>query len=136
MVVISIVGSIPMSDFDLCGSSATIPNVVIDTIQDDTVFVVGDQGYDCPRLMAVFFCRISLSRSVDASIAEYIVHNPNSNHRVHFFMSLGRGSTIPVTPADRDFFLSLSVEFEPFYVSRSFFGAKLQTSLDIIKMSH
>jgi hypothetical protein len=111
VVVGPIVGSIPMADFDVSLSSAAIQNIVIDGIQEDFVFVVGGQGDKCPRMMAEFLSpRVCLSHLVDPSIAEYVVETPDSNAEFDSFMSLGAGSTIRVTEANRDFFLSLSGE--------------------------
>jgi hypothetical protein len=93
-----VVGSIPMTDFDMCLSSAAIENIVIDKIQEGFVFVVGGKGYKCSRVMAEFLSpRVCLSHSVDPSIAEYIVSNPHSGDEFKSFMSLGSGSTIPIT---------------------------------------
>jgi hypothetical protein len=101
-----------MTCFDLRLSSAAMKNIVIDTIQENFEFVVGGEGYKCARVMADFLSpRVSLSHSVDSSIAEYIVQIPDSNDRFKMFLSLGSGSTIPVTKVSLEFFLSLSREF-------------------------
>jgi hypothetical protein len=108
----SIVGSIPMSDFDLCLSSPAIKSIVIDKIQADFEFVVGDQAYKCSRILAECLSpRICLSHSVDPSIAEYVVETRDFNDKFRLFLSLGSGSTIRVTQANFDFLLSLSREF-------------------------
>jgi hypothetical protein len=102
----------PMNHFDLGLSSAAIENIVIDTIQDDFAFVVGSQSYNCPRILAEFLSpRVYLSHSVDPSIAEYVVENQNSGGEFELFLSLGLDSTISITEANVDFFLSLSREF-------------------------
>jgi hypothetical protein len=68
-------------------------------------------GCKCPRIMAEFSSpQVCLSHSVDPSITEYIVQNPDSNEEFHLFLSLGSCSIIPVTKANRDFFISLSRE--------------------------
>jgi hypothetical protein len=55
--------------------------------------------------------RVCLSHFVDPSIAEYIVEAQDSKDEFHLFLSLGSGSTIAVTQANLNFFLSLSREF-------------------------
>jgi hypothetical protein len=101
-------GSIPMTDFDVCLSSAAIKNIVLDQIQEDFDFIVGGKGYKCPRILAQFLSpRVCLSHSVDPSIAEYIVETRDLNDQFKLFMSLGSGSTIQVSEANLDFFVSL-----------------------------
>jgi hypothetical protein len=105
-------GSIPITDFDVCLNPAAIKNVGLDTIEEDFEFVVGGKGYKCPRILAEFLSpRVCVSHSVDPSIAEYIVENPDLNDQFKLFMSLGSGSLISVTKANLDFFLSLCREF-------------------------
>jgi hypothetical protein len=100
-----------MADFDLCLSSAAIKNIIIGKIQEDFEFVVGGQGYKCPRIIAEFLSpRVSLSHWLDPSIAEYVVSTPDSNDEFKLFLSLASCSTIPVSKANLDFFLSLSRE--------------------------
>jgi hypothetical protein len=55
--------------------------------------------------------RVGLSHSVDPSISEYVVQNRYSNDEFQLFLTLGSGSTIRVTQANLEFFLSLSREF-------------------------
>jgi hypothetical protein len=70
------------------------------------------QRYKCPRILAEFLSpRVCLSHSIDQSIAEYVVEASNSNDQFKLFLSLGSGSTIPITKANLDFFLCLSREF-------------------------
>jgi hypothetical protein len=112
VLVVSIVGSNPMIDFDVCLRSVAIQDILIDKIQDDFEFVVGGQRYKCPRFLATFLSpRICLSHFVDPSIAEYVVETSSTNDEFHLFMTLGSGSTIRVTPANFLFLLSLSREF-------------------------
>jgi hypothetical protein len=101
-----------MTDFDVCLSSRAIKNIVVDKIQENFEFVVGVERYKCAPIIAEFLSpRICLSHSVDPSIAEFIVQNPDFNDEFKLFLSLGSGSTIRVTKANRDFFVSLSREF-------------------------
>jgi hypothetical protein len=109
----SIVGPIPMTDFDMCLSSAGIKNILIDKIQEDFEFVVGDQRYKLPHIFAEFLSRrVYLSHSVDPSIAEYVIETRDFNSEFKLFLSLGSGSTIRVTQTNLDSFLSLSREFD------------------------
>jgi hypothetical protein len=106
----SIVAS--LTDRDVCLSSAAIKNITIDNIQDTFEFVVGGQEYQCPRVLAGFLSpRVCLYHSVDPSITEYVAKTPDFNGEFHSVISLGSGSAIPITRANRDFFLSLSREF-------------------------
>jgi hypothetical protein len=108
----SIVASTPMTDFDLCLSSAGMKNIPIAKIQEDFEFVVGDQGYKCSRILDECLSpRICLAHSVDPSIAEYFVETRDFNAEFQLFLSLGTGSTIQLTQANFRFFLSLSREF-------------------------
>jgi hypothetical protein len=108
----SIVASIQMIDFDLCLSPTAMKNIIISNIQENLEFVVGGQKYQCPGILAEFLSpRVCLSHSVDPSISEYVVQNRCSNDEFQLFMSLVSGSTIGVTQANRDFFLSLYQEF-------------------------
>jgi hypothetical protein len=101
-----------MTDFDVCLSSAAIKNIVLDQIQEDFEFVVGGQSHKCGRILAEFLSpRVCLSHSVDQSIADYRVEASDSNNQFQVFMSLGSGSTIPITQANLDFFVCLSREF-------------------------
>jgi hypothetical protein len=105
-----------MTDFDVCLSSAAIRNIVLDQIQEDCEFVVSGQRYKCPRIIAEFLsARVCLSHSVDQLIAEYVIETSESKGQFHFYMSLGSGSTIPVTKTSFDSFLRLSREFSPSY---------------------
>jgi hypothetical protein len=102
-----------MTDFDVCLSSPAIKDIVVDKIQEDFEFVVGGERYKCAPIIAEFLSpRVGRSHSVDPSIAEFIVQKPDSNDEFRLFISLGSGSTIPVTKANLDFFLSLSQEFD------------------------
>jgi hypothetical protein len=101
-----------MTDFDVCLSPAAITNIVLEQIQEDFQFVVGDQRYKCPRILAEFLSpRVCLSHSVDPSIAEYVFETSDSNEQFQFFLSLGSASRIRVSRANLDFFLCLSREF-------------------------
>jgi hypothetical protein len=101
-----------MADFDLCLSSTGVKNIVIDKIQENFEFVVGGEGYTCPRIISeVLSPRASLSHSVDSSIAEYVVETPDPNNEFQLFLSLGSGSTIRATQANLEVLLSLSREF-------------------------
>jgi hypothetical protein len=72
-------------------------NIVLDQIQENFVFVVGDQRYECPHIIAEFLSvRVCLSHSVDPSIAEYFFEMPDVNDQFQLFISLGCGSTIPI----------------------------------------
>jgi hypothetical protein len=104
----SIVGSIRMTDLDVCLSSAGMKNIVINQIQENFEFVVGISGYKSPYIIAEFVSRrVSLSHFVDPYIAEY-VYSPSE---FKLFMSLDSVSTIPVSKAHLGFFLFLSKEF-------------------------
>jgi hypothetical protein len=109
-----------MSDSDLSLSSAALKNITIDKIQENFAFVVGEEAYNFPRVLAEFLSpRVCLSHSVDPSIPEYIVETRKLSDGFHLFMSLGSGSTVPVTQANFGFFLFLSREFgnSRFYIS-------------------
>jgi hypothetical protein len=74
------VGSKPVTNFDVCLTSAASKNIVIDKIEENFVFVVRGESHKCSRLVAEFLSpRVWLSHPVDPSIAEYIVQNPDSN---------------------------------------------------------
>jgi hypothetical protein len=101
----------PMTAFDVCLSPAAMKNIN-NNIQENFVFIVGGQRHKCPRILAeILSPRLSLFHSVDPSITEYVVQNQDLNGEFHLFMSLGSGSTIRVTTANLEFFLSLSREF-------------------------
>jgi hypothetical protein len=132
-----------MAGFEIRLSSAAIKNIVIHKIQEDFAFVVGGQSYQFPRIVAAFWSpRVCLSHSVDPSIAEYIVQNLDLTDQFYLFMSLGSGSTIPVTEDSLDFFLSLSRELgnSDLYISllehfgSDFICSQLQdsTTLDLL----
>jgi hypothetical protein len=101
-----------MTDFDVCLSSAAIKNIVLNQIQEEFEFVVGGQRYRCPHFIAEFLSpRVCISHSVDPSIAEYVVEASDSNDQFRLFLTLGSRSTIRVTKANLNFFLSFSREF-------------------------
>jgi hypothetical protein len=101
-----------MTNFDVCLSSAGMKNIITNKIQENFEFVVGGQRSKCPGILAEFLSpRLCLSRSVDPSISEYVAPNRYSNDEFQLFLSLGSGSTIRVTKANLEFFLSLSREF-------------------------
>jgi hypothetical protein len=84
-----------MTDFDLSLSSAALKNTVIGNIDENFVFIVSSEEYNCPRVISEFLSpRLCLSPSVDSLIDESIVKNPYSNHEFHLFLSFGTGSTI------------------------------------------
>jgi hypothetical protein len=100
------------TDLDVCLSSAGIKSITINKIEEDFVFLVEGQAYKCPRVIAVFLSlRACLSQFIDPSIAEYVVETRDLNDAFKLFMSLGSGSTIPVTQASLSFFLSLESAF-------------------------
>jgi hypothetical protein len=100
-----------MGDFYVCLSSAAMKNIIIGNIQEDFDFLVGGQVYKCLRILAAFLSpRICLSHSVDPSIAEYFLETSDLNDQFQLFLLLGLGSTILLTKANLEFFLSLSRE--------------------------
>jgi hypothetical protein len=79
--------------------------------ENDFVFVVGDNRYRCPCIIAEFLSpRISSLRSQDASIQEFYVETADPHHSFATFLSLGCGHKIVLRKDNSDFVRSVSHE--------------------------
>jgi hypothetical protein len=86
-------------------------HVRINDVQDDFVFIVGDERHRCPPIISeILSPRIGILRCIDASTAEYVVETKDLEHQFRLFLSLGQGSAIRVNRRNCGLFLRLSAE--------------------------
>jgi hypothetical protein len=86
-------------------------NIATSRNDNDFVFIVGDDRYECPWFVADFLSpKVSRLHSSDASINEFKIETSDPTHQFGEFVSLGRGSPVCVTKSNRSLFISLACE--------------------------
>jgi hypothetical protein len=121
-----------MTSLELSLSPPAIRNVRIDDIQEDFVFLVGEQKFSCPAPIARVVSRqICLQHSIDTSISEYVVQTKDGKDQFASFLSLFSGAAIQVTAANRPFLFSLSRELRNSNVFSSFLKPTLVRRADL-----
>jgi hypothetical protein len=112
-----------MSSFDVALHPLAFRHVRMDDIQEDFVFIVGKQRYNCPRIIVHLLSRrLLLQKSIDTSINEYVVETKDPKNEFPLFLSLGRGSLVTVTTDSAPFVFSLCRELD----NSDIFGSLLE----------
>jgi hypothetical protein len=90
-----------------------IRNLGIGDIQEDFIFLVGEQRYTCPRIVARLLSQNTLvQHSIDPSINEYIVKTNDQQNEFPLLLTLGRSSLAEATSDNSRFLFSLSRELD------------------------
>jgi hypothetical protein len=107
-------------------SPSAIRNVENDGIQEDFAFLVGDERYSCPRVIARLSSRaILVQHSIDTSISEYQVETSDTKSQSGLFLSLTHGARFESTVNSRPLLFSLSRELK----NSTIFGSLLEIEL-------
>jgi hypothetical protein len=96
-----------MSVLALTLGDHSVRNALIESIQENFVFVVGEQRYSCPRILSHLLSRtISVHHTIDASISEYTVETKDTHDQFPIFQLFGIGGTVQVTLENPPFLFS------------------------------
>jgi hypothetical protein len=91
--------------------------------ENDFTFMVGNEKYECPSFIAAFLSpRIAALQVIDPTLHHFIIETDDPKHYFEDFLSLGRGSTLPFSPANCDFYRSVCADLR----NREVFDATFQ----------
>jgi hypothetical protein len=88
-------------------------NIAASKMENDFPFIVGATRYDCPWFVADFISpRVGRLHAADPTMREIVIGTSDAHGDFSDFVSLGRGSAVSLTSANRRFLLSVCGEVE------------------------
>jgi hypothetical protein len=107
-------------------------NIAASKKENDFMFIDGATRYDCPWFIADFISpRIRRLQAADPTMREFVIGTSDTHGDFSDFISLGRGSAVSLTSANRPFLLSVCGElenYELYWLMQEDFGDDLNAS--------
>jgi hypothetical protein len=90
-------------------------NITSSKIENDFTFIVGNDSYACPWLVAAFLSpRIGRLHSTDPTLNEITIETKDPEHQFESILSIGRGESIEVNESSIRFVASIASELGNF----------------------